>query len=102
VATTDGEVQPITGWDLWFVLKRKLTDLDADAVILKETGAGITITNGPDGEATVLIEPEDTLALPNERIEYWGELVGRDGSSQDHTLAEGTATLLPLVLEAPA
>lgn len=83
---------------LRFMAKRKYRDADADAIIDKTIGSGITITQAgsPTVPATALIEidPADTQPLANKEIELLAEL--EDG--EDHTLAKVTLKVLPKVI----
>lgn len=83
---------------LRFMAKRRLRDADADAIIDKTIGAGITITvaGGPTvfAEAQIAIDPLDTEPLPNREVTLFYEL--EDGN--DHTLDEGTLIVMPKVI----
>ena len=83
---------------LRFMAKRNLRDADADAVIDKTIGNGITITvaGGPAvyAQAQIEIDPLDTLALSNKEVTLFYEL--EDGN--DHTLDEGTLIVTPKVI----
>jgi len=62
----------LTTMTLRFTAKRRATDLDADALIAKTEGAGITVDVDPStGLATLEIEPEDTEDLTDLRSLYW-------------------------------
>jgi len=54
----------LTGAKIWFTAKRAYTDADNAAVIsLSTTTTGITITDAPNGAATLVIPPSATSAL---------------------------------------
>ncbi len=86
---------------LRFMAKRKLKDADADAIIDKSLGSGITVTivgdeNTP-AEAQITINPSDTQVLPNKReppVVLLYDLV--DGAN--HTLDTGEIIVEPEVL----
>lgn len=64
--------QDITGLDLWFTAKHRLSDADAQAVIRKSTDEGsITIPVGTDGIALVALQPSDTEVLTRTTRLYW-------------------------------
>jgi len=58
----NGEVYPLTGSTLSFYVKRKATEKNADAVITKTTGSGIS-ASGPTGIVTITILDTDTVDL---------------------------------------
>lgn len=62
VATPSGAAVDLTGSDLWFTVKKRLTDPDPAALIRKETGAGITIADQVTnrGQAAIQLDPVDT------------------------------------------
>lgn len=58
-----GEDYDLTGVSLRGTFKVRTTDADADAVLVKTIGAGITVTDAGTGAATFTLEPEDTEDL---------------------------------------
>src|SRR5512136_2445520 len=66
VYTTVGAYN-ITGCSFWFTAKRKVSDLDAQAIFQKTEGSGITITNGAGGLAEITLLEADTKSLANAR-----------------------------------
>ena len=55
--------QNITGWELWFMLKERLSDADTAALVTKKTtdvSNGITITSGAQGEGEIAFADTDT------------------------------------------
>jgi hypothetical protein len=78
---TDGTkamVREITGWTLSFMLKRHITDADADALLTKTTTVGIVIAgvfNSAPGvntqKATVTIPAAAFAATKNESTVSW-------------------------------
>lgn len=88
VVDDDGDVQPITGWGLEWVLRERP---DAGTTILTKTvGSGITITNGTAGICSVAIADADTIAL-NPGDYYY--TLRRSDAGYETVLAFGRATL---------
>lgn len=88
----------ITGWTLSWMVKRRLSHDDADAVITKTTVAGISIAGTYDADpdtntqkATVTVEDGDTDGLS--AGEYFYELKRTD-SGFETILAYGGLTLV--------
>lgn len=83
---------------LRFMAKNFLSDADADAIIDKTIGDGITIVDAGDldtpAEAQIVISPLDTQVLPNKRTSLYYEL--EDGD--DHRLDYGTLVVKPKVI----
>lgn len=101
VVTTAGAPQPITGWTIWATFKRRVSDLDAAAVIQKSTAlGGVTITNGAQGLYTVTLSPADTLALPQQRLTLFADHKARDGAGNLFFLAKGKVTFRPVATDA--
>lgn len=56
--------QDVSGWAFSWMMKKRESDADADAVVEKTTaGGGISIEDGPDGHVRVLIEDDDTQGV---------------------------------------
>lgn len=83
----------LTGADCWFTAKRRLSDADADALIQKTLGSGITVIgNAADGNLLVTIDPEDTDSLTRQTVLYCDvQLLEADGRVT--TVASGTLTV---------
>jgi len=74
VMLTDGAGLPInlTGLALTFTAKRRPTDTDAQAIIVKSGVAGIDVATDPStGVATLRIDAADTADLTDLRTLYW-------------------------------
>jgi hypothetical protein len=86
---TNGENDPIdiTDATITWIMYRGST-----SYIVKENGAGVTITNGTNGVCQVLIEPTDTNDLAGI---YYHELVVTDVSGNKSTVASGIVTIHP-------
>jgi len=82
--------QNITGWSLSYLWKRAKTDADAEAVLVKTTTAGITLTTPVSGECTITIADTDTDGLVARQ--YWHELKRTDAGSET-VLTTGTVEL---------
>jgi hypothetical protein len=85
---------------LYFMAKKKFSQADADAVISKSLGAGISITVAGDSntpaEAQIVINKADTQVLPNKEtppVVLFYNLTDGD----NHTLAKGKLTVKPEV-----
>jgi hypothetical protein len=55
-----GTPQDISGWTLSWLLKRKATDADADALLTKTTGSGIVLTTPASGLCTITVADTET------------------------------------------
>lgn len=83
--------QNITGWALSWMLKRRLTDPDANALVTKTTGAGsITLTTPLTGNCELIVTDENTAAV--EAGFYVHELKRTDAGAET-PLCEGKARL---------
>jgi hypothetical protein len=81
--TEDGAPMDLTGATLRFTAKHSAGDADVDAVVAKETGAGIVIDADPEtGIAVVTVDAADTTSLGGfTRLVYDVE-VTRGGSTR--------------------
>lgn len=103
VTDPDNNNEPVdlTGAALTFMVKRRPVDIDDDALLVKTTADGITLSDQmtDTGEATIEIDAADTDALAA-GLFYW-ELQSVDVAAQVKTLARGRfAILADLVREA--
>lgn len=99
--TVGGVAQNITGWLIWFTAKRRVSDLDAAAVIQHSTiTSGVTITNALSGLFTVTLAPADTSGLPEQRLKLFADIKGRDGGNNEWVLAKGTLVIRPVATNA--
>lgn len=81
---------PGTSWYLLFTAKRSSRDEDADSVIQKTTGAGITVIGTT---AQVEIVPADTAAhTPGDLV--WDIQAQNNSTGEVRTVAEGRITLI--------
>lgn len=96
VVVTDqaGDPVDLTGIDLRFTAKRDSGDGDDDAIIVKTTGAGITVTDEAGGLATISIDAADTDELGVPASLTW-DLQSTDEAAKVRTLAGGTLAISP-------
>lgn len=89
------DVDNPTGTDLSTVLgvrftaKRRVSDVDADAVIRKTVGSGVTITDAATGMIEVALVPGDTSAETAACTLLW-DIQVTGAASDPHTVASGT------------
>jgi carbon monoxide dehydrogenase subunit G len=83
----------LTGAAIRFTAKYRHSDLDADAVISKATGAGVTITDAVAGVVTVEIAAADTDNLVGDTTLVWDVQVTLNGKVR--TLAGGKLRVAP-------
>lgn len=86
-----GAAQDITGWALSWMVKRRKTDADADALVTKATGAGIALTTPASGICTVTVEDVDIAELLGGQL-YYHELKRTDAGLET-VLSYGTFVL---------
>jgi len=82
----------ITGGKLYFTLKNSVSDPDPGALQLTSaTGEGITITDAPNGAATMTMTSAQTAALNVQT--YYYDIQYKSSSGEIFTLARGTMTV---------
>jgi len=67
----------------------------AAPAVSKSLGAGIAITDGPNGVFTVMLDPSDTAALSGL---YYHEAEVTDGAGNRSTVLTGVATVIPTLI----
>lgn len=87
--TRDGSPIDLTSDSLTFRAKRNIGDADADSVIVKTIGDGITVTDALNGTAQLNISGADTAPLTVTELLLFWTLVLNEGS-EDETVADGT------------
>lgn len=102
VRAANGTASDLTGWTLWFYVKRSKTDADEDALLKKTTGDGIAHTAPESGGlATVTIDADETASLvagdTNKEL-YW-VCQGQGPDSKVITLARGRMVIQADLLE---
>jgi len=87
VSDDDGDPKDLTGAKIWFTVKEKLTDSDANAKIQKRnTAAGggpteIEVTNPTGGQCEVHLVPADTEDLDPATYHYDIQVLLADGKT---------------------
>lgn len=63
--TITGTTDDISGWTIYFTVKRNESDPDSEALIAKSTAdaAEIKVTDGPNQQAEIYLLPDDTREL---------------------------------------
>ena len=88
VLDSGGTPVNITGWSFSWSLR---SSKDAPvASLIKTTGAGITIVNGPGGVLRVVVAASDTASLTQKN--YW-HILRRTDPGLEQVLASGPAVL---------
>jgi hypothetical protein len=83
--------QDITGWSLSWMVKRRKTDADADAIVTKTVSAGIALTTPLSGVCTVTVTDTDIADIRG-GVLYYHELKRTDAGFET-VLSYGTLTL---------
>lgn len=86
---SDGVALDIAGWTIYYTVKERLTDDDADAVIRKTVvvAAGSTI-----GETEIVLENTDTQDL--EIKVYWHDIQVKNLDDKINTIAFGQLNVI--------
>jgi hypothetical protein len=64
IVEDDGTEKDVTDWSLSWMVKKRASDADGAAVIVKVTDdGGIVIVSGEDGAVRIFIDAEDTVDL---------------------------------------
>ena len=92
--TENNQPVDITGGFFWFTIKDDINDTDAQAIIVKDSNNGITITNSTLGQLVVLVEPIETISLNLiESTTYYWDLQYQDVFGVVHTVFFGKLTV---------
>jgi len=85
----DGNSNPIniTGWTVFFTVKRNLKDTDTDALIKKTITTHTDVTNGV---SEISLSPTDTNYVGN----FYFDIQVKQTDSSIHTIAIGTAEFI--------
>lgn len=87
-----GAILNLTGAQgIWFTAKRSSLDSDADALIQKSLGAGVTITNAIGGIARIDINGADTGLIETTTLVWDCQL--KDSAGKYATAAKGVLTI---------
>jgi hypothetical protein len=87
-------VEDLTGADLFFTMKEEVSDVDASAVLVKDTDleGGIVIGSpSTAGQAKLFFYPSDTSSL--EPQEYVFDIQLKTTTGNIYTVATGTITI---------
>ena len=82
-----GPAVDITGWAISFSMKRRK---GGDIVLSKTVGSGITITDGPNGRADIVLTDDDTNKLVVGEYDYD---VKRTDPGSEAVVTTGTLTI---------
>ena len=83
-----------------FLLKTKLTDQDAAAIVTKKLGSGVTVTNAAGGVLTVTLAAADTVAY--QTMAVFASLKIKDSSSKTATVYSGTIVMQQAAVQVAA
>lgn len=97
--TRAGVVEDLTNWpNLWFGMKYRYADADADLVFEYVLFAGVEVIDAEDGIAEVLMDPADAPDLDlTTRESFEGDVGGIDGDLERHQLMTLAITGYPVV-----
>lgn len=85
----NGSPIDLTGDTLVFRAKRNVSDADADALIVKSIGSGITVTDAANGLAQLAIDGADTAGFTaSDLLLVWTLVL--DAGAGNETVADGT------------
>lgn len=93
----------ITGWKVWFTVKRNFPDADNNAVYQANStdGSGdVTITSSTQGKVTVRMPALKTFAFPDGMTKLIYDVQTKDASGVTATVDVGTVTVSPDVTRA--
>lgn len=84
---------------IWFTVKARYSEPDSGAIVQRKIGDGIYVTDGPNGEAQVVLTHAETSILGAREYDYvWDVQIRRDvygSESIISTAATGTMTVNP-------
>jgi hypothetical protein len=85
----------ITGWFIWFSIKRRYPDTDGQAVVSKVTGGDIVITDAPLGQFEITVRASDFANIPNaERTYMRYDVQVKTATLRINTLGDGDFVIL--------
>ena len=85
----------ITGYTVWFTLKRYITDADINAIIQKISPATPLIIDAEMGLIRIPIASTDTINLPNWYQNYYFDVQLKDVAGKIVTSGMGTLGIYP-------
>lgn len=84
---------------IWFTVKARYSEPDSGAIVQRKVNDGIYVTDGPNGEAQVVLTHAETSLLGAREYDYvWDVQIKRDvygSESIISTANEGTMTVSP-------
>lgn len=83
--------EDITGWTLSFLVKKRHSQDDDDALVTKTTAAGITLVSPTVGVLDIALSDDDIAAIVGGAL-YWHELK-RTNAGTETVLMQGTFML---------
>jgi hypothetical protein len=91
----------ITGATITMMVKNDYDDADGSAVASVATGgSGITITNGPLGQAHITFPTNATSGLPNDTLNLVYDIQVTSAAGKKWTVERGPFTIRPEVVRA--
>ena len=102
ILAADQQPVNLTGAQLWFTAKRSHHHSDAEAIIRKTIGAGITVVDAAAGRADVKVDAADTAGLPADQLQLVWDCQLKDASGQVSTVDSGRLVIVPDVTVATA
>lgn len=98
-----GVPEPLTGATIWFAIKAKPTDTDAEALVFCSTGSStIAITDAVGGEFQVMPDIDELQASADLRAgATYFAYVKIQFSSGEMRVAAGTASIVDAGIDAP-
>ena len=94
--------QDVTGFTVWFTLKRTTVDPDSQAVAQLDNVniGGVTISNYAQGQGTVVVGPQATTNFPDGRVHLVYDIQVKDLGGNITTVESGTYCIGPDVTRA--
>jgi len=89
----------LTGSHVFFFAKRGLPDPDPPVIKLSTITGGVNVINLVQGQARVILKPQDTLSLFNETKIHPFDVVVREPDGSVFTVISGELVIVASVLE---
>lgn len=97
ITDASDDPQDITGWAISWMVKRRKTHPDADAIVVKTVGSGITLTSPTTGVLSITVSDTDVAAIVGGNL-YYHELKRTDAGFET-VLSQGQFVLNQAVHE---
>lgn len=94
-----GDPYPLKGKMVFFTAKRTVVEPDADAIIRKQTGAGIEVDATNTNIARVVIDKADTVVLGTREVSLVCDVQVVNESGKTFTVADGYLAVAPDVTQ---